>query len=81
MMSERITTIEKTISISVGWTDVFSCATELLDKTQPSDVRWVHVERAKAIYEGIKALFDAKAYQSNADAHGQALANTAMVCE
>jgi len=68
MMSERKTVIERTVTVDVGWTDVFSCATELLGETQPADVRWVHVERAKALYEGIKALFDAKSDTSNAGA-------------
>ena len=66
MMSERKTMIERTVTVDVGWTDVFACATELLGETQPADVRWVHVERAKAIYDGIKALFDAKADPSAA---------------
>lgn len=65
MMSERKTLIERMVTVDVGWTDVFSCATELLGETQPADVRWVHVERAKAIYDGIKALFDAKDDPSN----------------
>jgi hypothetical protein len=60
MMSEHKTLIKRSITVDVGWTDVFSCATELLEKTLPSDVRWVHVERARAIYDGIKTLFDAK---------------------
>jgi hypothetical protein len=60
MMSEHTTTVTTGVSIPIGWTDVFSCASELLDKTKPADVRWVHVERAKAIYDGIKTLFDAK---------------------
>jgi hypothetical protein len=61
MMSERTTAIEKTVSVPIGWTDIFECSTELLGKTKPVDVRWCHVERAKAIYDGIKALFDEKA--------------------
>ena len=60
MMSERKTMIEGIVTVDVGWTEVFSCATELLKDTQPNDVRWVHVKRAKAIYDGIKELFDAK---------------------
>jgi len=67
-MSERKTMIERTVTVDVGWTDVFACATELLGETQPADVRWVHVERARAIYDGIKALFDAKSHASNASA-------------
>ena len=66
MMSERKTVIERTVTVDVGWTDVFSCATKLLGETQPADVRWVHVKRAKAIYDGIKALFDVKADTYNA---------------
>ena len=65
MMSERTTSVEKTVSVPVGWSDIFACAAELLRETQPADVRWVHVERAKAIYDGIKTLFDAKSDPSS----------------
>lgn len=60
MMSEHTTVIERTVPINIGWTDVFHCANELLKETRSADVRWIHVERAKAIYEGIRTLYDAK---------------------
>jgi hypothetical protein len=66
-MTERTTSVEKTVSVPLGWTDVFSCAKELLGETQPADVRWVHVERAKAIYDGILALYEAKVLPLNCD--------------
>jgi ferredoxin-NADP reductase len=65
MMSERRVVIEKTVSVGVGWTDIFSCAAALLAETTPQDVRWIHVERAKAIYDGMTELFNEKTTESH----------------
>lgn len=64
MMSERKTTIgrrfEYDLEIEVGWGDLYRCALNLLAQTEPADVRWKHVERARRISDGIRALYEAK---------------------
>lgn len=59
-MTDREATLEKVIEVKLDWTDVFKAANKLLAETQPSDVRWVHVERARKLYESIKTLFEQK---------------------
>lgn len=68
MMSERVVVLDKrvcvagpvTVEVRIGWTDVFSSAMLLLEQTESDDVRWVHVERARKLYDGIRALYDTK---------------------
>jgi hypothetical protein len=60
-MSEHKAIVEKKIEVEIEWADVFSCAKQLLEATQPSDIRWAHVERAKNVYDRIKFLFESKA--------------------
>lgn len=52
------------MEIEVRWSDIFSCGTELLEKTQPTDVRWEHIKRARKLYEGLLALFEAKRHHA-----------------
>jgi len=58
-MSERVVSITKNMEISIGWTDIFMCAKELLKKIEPTDVRWAHVQIAREVYDGMQTLFDA----------------------
>lgn len=72
MMSEHEVIIRRAVNVQVtiGWTELHACAKILLDQTKPTDVRFVHVQRAKDIYDAMQALFDQ--HKSNTRLEGQA---------
>jgi hypothetical protein len=70
MMSERQASIEKTVEITLGWTEIFQAAKKLVEQTESDDVRWVHVQKAKAVYDEMRSLYDAHKFPESEDAGG-----------
>ena len=60
MMSERFAVLVREQELVVQWTDIWKVVPELLEETDPSDVRWEHVQKMKKYYEQMLSKFETK---------------------